>query len=47
MDNTVTRIERRPDGSYILTVNGKIYECKDTEALLRALSKPTQGRDKP
>ena len=25
MDNTVTRIERRSDGSYIVTVNGKIF----------------------
>lgn len=47
MDNTVTRIERRPDGSYLLTINGKIYECKDTAALLRALDRPTQGRDDP
>lgn len=37
MDNTVTRIKRRPDGSYIVTVNGKVYECEDTQAMLRFL----------
>ena len=37
MDNTVTRIERRPDGSYIVTVNGKNFECEDTQAMLSFL----------
>ena len=37
MDNTVTRIERRSDGSYIVTVNGKNHECKDTQAMLNFL----------
>ena len=39
MDNTVTRIERRSDGSYIVTVNGKNHECKDTQAMLSFLEK--------
>ena len=37
MDNTVTRIEHRSDGSYIVTVNGKNHEYKDTEAMLNFL----------
>ena len=37
MDNTVTRIERRSDGSYIVTVNGKNHECEDTQAMLNFL----------
>lgn len=37
MDNTVTRIERRKDGSYIVTVNGKNHECEDTQAMLKLL----------
>ena len=37
MDNTVTRIERRSDGSYIGTVNGKNFECEDTQAMLNFL----------
>ena len=37
MDNTVTRIERRSDGSYIVTVNGKNFECEDTQAMLNFL----------
>ena len=37
MDNTVTRIERRSDGSYIVTVNGKNFECEDTQAMLSFL----------
>ena len=37
MENTVTRIERRSDGSYIVTVNGKNFECEDTQAMLNFL----------
>lgn len=37
MNNTVTRIERRSDGSYIVTVNGKNHECEDTQAMLNFL----------
>ena len=37
MDNIVTRIERRSDGSYIVTVNGKNHECEDTQAMLNFL----------
>ena len=37
MDNTVTRIERRSDGSYIVTVNGKNFECENTQAMLNFL----------
>ena len=37
MDNTVTRIEHRSDGSYIVTVNGKDHECEDTQAMLNFL----------
>lgn len=44
MDNTVTRIERRPDGSYIVTVNGKNHECKDTEAMLNFLEEVGDGK---
>ena len=44
MDNTVTRIERRPDGSYIVTVNGKNHECKDTEAMLSFLEEVGDGK---
>ena len=44
MDNTVTRIERRSDGSYIVTVNGKNHECEDTQAMLNFLEKVGDGR---
>ena len=44
MDNTVTRIERRSDGSYIVTVNGKNHECKDTEAMLSFLEEVGDGK---
>ena len=44
MDNTVTRIERRSDGSYIVTVNGKNFECEDTQAMLSFLEKVGDGR---
>ena len=44
MDNTVTRIERRPDGSYIVTVNGKNHECKDTQAMLNFLEEVGDGK---
>ena len=44
MDNTVTRIERRSDGSYIVTVNGKNFECKDTEAMLNFLEEVGDGK---
>ena len=44
MDNTVTRIERRSDGSYIVTVNGKNHECKDTEAMLNFLEEVGDGK---
>ena len=37
MDNTVTRIEHRSDGSYIVTVNGKNHECENTQAMLNFL----------
>ena len=43
-DNIVTRIERRSDGSYIVTVNGKDHECKDTEAMLSFLGEVGEGR---
>ena len=39
MDNTVTRIERRSDGSYIVTVNGKNYDWDDTQAMRSFLEK--------
>lgn len=32
-----TRIERKPDGGYIVTINGKDYECADTKAMLNLL----------
>lgn len=44
MDNTVTRIERRSDGSYIVTVNGKNHECEDTQAMLNFLEEVGEGR---
>ena len=44
MDNTVTRIERRSDGSYIVTVNGKNHECKDTQAMLNFLEEVGEGK---
>ncbi len=44
MDNTVTRIERRSDGSYIVTVNGKNHECKDTQAMLNFLEEVGDGK---
>ena len=43
-DNIVTRIERRSDGSYIITVNGKDFECEDTEAMLSFLGEVGEGR---
>ena len=43
-DNTVTRIERRSDGSYIITVNGKDFECEDTQAMLSFLEEVGEGR---
>ena len=43
-DNTVTRIERRSDGSYIVTVNGKNFECEDTQAMLSFLGEVGEGR---
>ena len=44
MENTVTRIERRADGSYIVTVNGKNFECEDTQAMLNFLEEVGEGR---
>ena len=44
MENTVTRIERRSDGSYIITVNGKNFECEDTQAMLNFLEEVGEGR---
>ena len=44
MDNTVTRIERRSDGSYIVTVNGKNHECEDTQAMLNFLEEVGEGK---
>ena len=44
MDNTVTRIERRADGSYIVTVNGKNFECEDTQAMLNFLEEVGDGK---
>ena len=44
MDNTVTRIERRSDGSYIVTVNGKNHDCEDTQAMLNFLEEVGDGR---
>ena len=44
MDNTVTRIERRSDGSYIVTVNGKNFECEDTQAMLNFLEEVGGGK---
>ena len=46
MDNTVTRIERRSDGSYIVTVNGKNHECENTQAMLSFLEEVGDGRIK-
>ena len=43
-DNIVTRIERRSDGSYIITVNGKNFECEDTQAMLSFLGEVGEGR---
>ena len=43
-DNIVTRIERRSDGSYIVTVNGKDHECEDTQAMLSFLGEVGEGR---
>lgn len=39
-----TRIERCPGGSYRLTVNGKIYECEDTQAMLSFLDEVGDGK---
>ena len=44
MDNTVTRIERRSDGSYIVTVNGKNFGCEDTQAMLNFLEEVGDGK---
>ena len=44
MDNTVTRIERRSDGSYIVTVNGKNFECENTQAMLSFLEEVGDGK---
>ena len=44
MDNTVTRIERRSDGSYIVTVNGKNFECENTQAMLNFLEEVGGGK---
>ena len=44
MDNTVTRIEHRSDGSYIITVNGKDHECEDTQAMLNFLEEVGEGK---
>ena len=44
MDNTVTRIEHRSDGSYIVTVNGKNHECEDTQAMLNFLEEVGDGK---
>ena len=44
MDNTVTRIEHRSDGSYIITVNGKNHECEDTQAMLNFLEEVGDGK---
>lgn len=44
MDNTVTRIERRSDGSYIVTVNDKNHECESTQAMLNFLEEVGDGR---
>ena len=44
MDNTVTRIERRSDGSYIVTVNGKNFECENTQAMLNFLEEVGDGK---
>lgn len=43
-DNIVTRIERRSDGSYIITVNGKDFECENTQAMLNFLEEVGEGR---
>ena len=43
-DNIVTRIERRSDGSYIITVNGKNFECEDTQAMLNFLEEVGDGK---
>ena len=43
-NNIVTRIERRSDGSYIVTVNGKNFECEDTQAMLSFLGEVGEGR---
>ena len=43
-DNTVTRIERRSDGSYIVTVNGKNFECEDAQAMLNFLEEVGDGK---
>ena len=44
MDNTVTRIERRSDGSYIVTGNGKSFECENTQAMLNFLEEVGGGK---
>ena len=44
MDNKVTRIERRSDGSYIVTVNGKNFECENAQAMLSFLEEVGDGR---
>ena len=43
-NNIVTRIERRSDGSYIVTVNGKNFECEDTQAMLSFLEEVGEGK---
>ena len=44
MDNTVTRIERRSDGSQIVTDNGKNFEGEDTQAMLNFLEEVGDGK---
>ena len=44
MDNTVTRIEHRSDGSFIVTVNGKNFECENTQAMLNFLEEVGEGK---
>ena len=44
IDNIVTRIDRRADGSYIVTFNGKNFECEDTQAMLSFLGEVGEGR---
>ena len=44
MGNIVTRIERRSDGSYVVTVNGKNCEREDTQAMLNFLEEVGDGK---